>query len=140
LACAHQQLGDVPGAASADGDAQTSSHVSPLLHFHIFSNQNIQFKSQVRAHFDGQFIFFFMAIPYQMHVHFQVLIFMGSWMPLTIVNLLRDIGVKFLETQMYFKLLNVHAIAMTSVVSNPLLYFWMSKVCGACGKPNIYTF
>jgi hypothetical protein len=28
---------------------------------------------------------------------------------------------------MYFKLLNVHAIAMTSIVSNPLLYFWMSK-------------
>ena len=34
----------------------------------------------------------------------------------------------FLETQMYFKLLSVHAVAMTSVVSNPLLYFWMSKV------------
>ncbi|PIO64245.1 hypothetical protein TELCIR_14134, partial [Teladorsagia circumcincta] len=33
---------------------------------------------------------------------------------------------KILE-QMYFKLLNVHAIAMTSVVWNPLLYFWMSK-------------
>jgi len=53
---------------------------------------------------------------------------MGSWMPLTFVNLLRDIGISFLETQMYFKLLNVHAVAMTSVVSNPLLYFYMSKV------------
>nr|CAD2145156.1 unnamed protein product [Meloidogyne enterolobii] len=57
----------------------------------------------------------------------MVLIFMGSWMPLTFVNLLRDIGISFLETQMYFKLLNVHAVAMTSVVSNPLLYFYMSK-------------
>lgn len=58
----------------------------------------------------------------------MVSVFMGSWMPLTIVNILRDFGVGFLDIQMYFKLLNVHAIAMTSIVSNPLLYFWMSKV------------
>lgn len=38
----------------------------------------------------------------------------------------------FLETQMYFKLLSVHSVAMTSVVSNPLLYFWMSKVRQHC--------
>lgn len=58
----------------------------------------------------------------------MVAVFMGSWMPLTVVNILRDIGLGFLDVQMYFKLLNVHAIAMTSIVSNPLLYFWMSKV------------
>ncbi|KAL3119323.1 hypothetical protein niasHT_008386 [Heterodera trifolii] len=57
----------------------------------------------------------------------MVLIFMGSWMPLTIVNLLRDMDFLRDATNMYFKLLNVHAIAMTSIVSNPLLYFWMSK-------------
>ena len=86
----------------------------------------------------------------------MVAMFMGSWMPLTIVNILRDIKPKYLETQMYFKrrffvtnslakfsklyqlkisiknsiqfsVLNVHAIAMTSIVSNPMLYFWMSK-------------
>uniref|UniRef100_A0A914QJS2 G-protein coupled receptors family 1 profile domain-containing protein n=1 Tax=Panagrolaimus davidi TaxID=227884 RepID=A0A914QJS2_9BILA len=57
----------------------------------------------------------------------MVAMFMGSWMPLTIVNILRDIRPKYLEKQMYFKLLNVHAIAMTSIVSNPMLYFWMSK-------------
>uniref|UniRef100_A0A915EIA7 G-protein coupled receptors family 1 profile domain-containing protein n=1 Tax=Ditylenchus dipsaci TaxID=166011 RepID=A0A915EIA7_9BILA len=34
-----------------------------------------------------------------------------------------DIGVGFLDIQMYFKLLNVHAIAMTSIVSNPLFIF-----------------
>uniref|UniRef100_A0A7E4VIP0 G_PROTEIN_RECEP_F1_2 domain-containing protein n=1 Tax=Panagrellus redivivus TaxID=6233 RepID=A0A7E4VIP0_PANRE len=57
----------------------------------------------------------------------MVAMFMGSWMPLTVVNILRDIRPELLETQMYFKLLNVHAIAMTSIVSNPMLYFWMSK-------------
>uniref|UniRef100_A0A914HJT5 G-protein coupled receptors family 1 profile domain-containing protein n=1 Tax=Globodera rostochiensis TaxID=31243 RepID=A0A914HJT5_GLORO len=57
----------------------------------------------------------------------MVLIFMGSWMPLTIVNLLRDMDILRDANNMYFKLLNVHAVAMTSIVSNPLLYFWMSK-------------
>lgn len=60
----------------------------------------------------------------------MVVVFMGSWMPLTIVNLLRDFDLNFfdIKIQMYFKLLNVHALAMTTIVSNPLLYFWMSKV------------
>ncbi|KAI6190150.1 G-PROTEIN-RECEP-F1-2 domain-containing protein [Aphelenchoides bicaudatus] len=57
----------------------------------------------------------------------MVAVFMGSWMPLTIVNILRDIGVKYMDFQMYFKLLNAHCIAMCSVVFNPVLYFWMSK-------------
>lgn len=58
----------------------------------------------------------------------MVAVFMGSWMPLTIANILRDMGLPALEVQMYFKLLNAHAVAMSSIVSNPLLYFWMSKV------------
>jgi hypothetical protein len=53
---------------------------------------------------------------------------LGSWMPLSVVNILRDMGVGFLDVQMYFKLLNVHALAMTTICTNPLLYFWMSKV------------
>uniref|UniRef100_A0A914EAI9 G-protein coupled receptors family 1 profile domain-containing protein n=1 Tax=Acrobeloides nanus TaxID=290746 RepID=A0A914EAI9_9BILA len=57
----------------------------------------------------------------------MVAVFMGSWMPLSVVNILRDMGVGFLDVQMYFKLLNVHALAMTTICTNPLLYFWMSK-------------
>ncbi|KAI6207322.1 G-PROTEIN-RECEP-F1-2 domain-containing protein [Aphelenchoides fujianensis] len=57
----------------------------------------------------------------------MVAIFLGSWLPLTIANILRDIGNTYLDSQMYFKLLSVHAIAMTSIVSNPMLYFWLSK-------------
>ncbi len=52
---------------------------------------------------------------------------MASWMPLTCVNIIRDLDI-VVFSQMYFKLLNVHALAMTSIVWNPLLYFWMSKV------------
>ncbi|KAH7702680.1 hypothetical protein AAVH_30158, partial [Aphelenchoides avenae] len=70
----------------------------------------------------------------------MVAVFMGSWMPLTIVNILRDIGVGFLDVQMYFKLLNVHAIAMTSIVSNPLLYFWMSKRHRRALKDDMFWF
>ncbi|VDN03412.1 unnamed protein product [Thelazia callipaeda] len=58
----------------------------------------------------------------------MVVVFMTSWFPLTIVNIFRDFRIgTFLDMQMYFKLLNVHAFAMTSIVWNPLLYFWMSK-------------
>ncbi|KAK5971448.1 7 transmembrane receptor [Trichostrongylus colubriformis] len=59
---------------------------------------------------------------------FSQLKFMCEFRPLPVVSVF--LTVKFLFhilEQMYFKLLNVHAIAMTSVVWNPLLYFWMSK-------------
>lgn len=46
----------------------------------------------------------------------MVAVFMGSWMPLSVVNILRDMGVGFLDVQMYFKLLNVHALAMTTLL------------------------
>lgn len=58
----------------------------------------------------------------------MVVVFMASWLPLSAVNLIKDLGIPLIMEQMYFKLLNVHAIAMTSVLWNPLLYFWMSKV------------
>ncbi|CAD6186842.1 unnamed protein product [Caenorhabditis auriculariae] len=57
----------------------------------------------------------------------MVVVFMACWLPLSTVNLIKDLGIRIIMEQMYFKLLNVHAIAMTSVVWNPLLYFWMSK-------------
>lgn len=68
----------------------------------------------------------------------MVIVFMACWFPLSAVNLFRDLGMRFdlfqsvykvlVMDQMYFKLLNVHVIAMTSIVWNPVLYFWMSKV------------
>lgn len=60
---------------------------------------------------------------------------LGSWMPLTVVNILRDLDVGVLDVQMYFKLLTVHALAMTTICTNPLLYFWMSKV-SLCYQPK----
>uniref|UniRef100_A0A158R692 G_PROTEIN_RECEP_F1_2 domain-containing protein n=1 Tax=Syphacia muris TaxID=451379 RepID=A0A158R692_9BILA len=58
----------------------------------------------------------------------MVAAFMGSWLPLMISNLLRDFGIaSFLDQQTYFKLLTAHAMAMTSVIWNPVLYFWMCK-------------
>ncbi|ULT91193.1 hypothetical protein L3Y34_009060 [Caenorhabditis briggsae] len=67
----------------------------------------------------------------------MVIVFMACWFPLSVVNLFRDLGMRFgifqsaykilVMDQMYFKLLNVHVIAMTSIVWNPVLYFWMSK-------------
>ncbi|MFH4979811.1 hypothetical protein AB6A40_006520 [Gnathostoma spinigerum] len=69
----------------------------------------------------------------------MVVAFMASWLPLTVVNISRDFGIgNFLETQMYFKLLNVHAIAMTSIIWNPLLYFWMSKSHRRALKKDIF--
>ncbi|VDL67005.1 unnamed protein product [Nippostrongylus brasiliensis] len=57
----------------------------------------------------------------------MVVVFMTSWFPLSAVNLIKDLEIPLVLEQMYFKLMNAHAIAMTSVVWNPLLYFWMSK-------------
>ncbi|CAJ0929806.1 unnamed protein product, partial [Mesorhabditis belari] len=57
----------------------------------------------------------------------MVVVFMLCWLPLTVVNLLRDLVFLRPEHQMYFILLNAHALAMTSILWNPILYFWMSK-------------
>uniref|UniRef100_A0A914XPN2 G-protein coupled receptors family 1 profile domain-containing protein n=1 Tax=Plectus sambesii TaxID=2011161 RepID=A0A914XPN2_9BILA len=72
----------------------------------------------------------------------MVVAFVGSWLPLTIVNLLRDfnLNIAFLNKQMYFSLLNVHAIAMTSIVWNPMLYFWMSKRHRRALKHDMFWF
>ncbi|CAI4223572.1 unnamed protein product [Auanema sp. JU1783] len=57
----------------------------------------------------------------------MVVVFMACWLPLSAVNLIKDLGIPVILEQMYFKLLNAHVIAMTSILWNPLLYFWMSK-------------
>ncbi|CAI5452090.1 unnamed protein product [Caenorhabditis angaria] len=67
----------------------------------------------------------------------MVIVFMTCWTPISVVNLAKDYGThskffnwlqqKFISRQMYFKMLNIHFLAMTSIVSNPVLYFWMSK-------------
>ncbi len=59
-----------------------------------------------------------------------VLAFVGSWLPLAVYNVLRDFEVEideFIGNQFYLVQLLSHAIAMTSVIWNPILYFWMSK-------------
>ncbi|GMS80263.1 hypothetical protein PENTCL1PPCAC_2437, partial [Pristionchus entomophagus] len=56
----------------------------------------------------------------------MVVVFMLSWLPLTVSMLLRDLNA-IDHTQVYFHFLTVTAIAMSSVVWNPLLYFWLSK-------------
>ncbi len=59
----------------------------------------------------------------------MVVAFVFSWLPLSIVNILRDFGIRmgFIDDQLYFSQLFIHSIAMTSVIWNPILYFWMSK-------------
>ncbi|PAV63170.1 hypothetical protein WR25_12413 [Diploscapter pachys] len=57
----------------------------------------------------------------------MVVAFMASWLPLTAVNILKDFKLSIMNNQMYFKLLNAHVIAMTTIVWNPALYFFMSK-------------
>ncbi|GMT11105.1 hypothetical protein PFISCL1PPCAC_2402, partial [Pristionchus fissidentatus] len=56
----------------------------------------------------------------------MVVVFMLSWLPLTVSMLLRDLDIVS-HPQVYFHFLSVTAIAMSSVVWNPLLYFWLSK-------------
>ncbi len=60
----------------------------------------------------------------------MVLAFVGSWFPLAVFNILRDFEVEideFIDNQFYLVQLLSHAIAMTSVIWNPILYFWMSN-------------
>ncbi len=56
------------------------------------------------------------------------------WLPLTLVNVAHDFGLHFpwglglgFEYYFFFHRI-VHLLACSSVVWNPLLYYWMSKV------------
>uniref|UniRef100_A0A0N5C6J2 G_PROTEIN_RECEP_F1_2 domain-containing protein n=1 Tax=Strongyloides papillosus TaxID=174720 RepID=A0A0N5C6J2_STREA len=55
----------------------------------------------------------------------MVFVFLGSWAPLTLCNMARDFGVQMAER--YFITLCANIIAMTSIITNPMLYFWLSK-------------
>uniref|UniRef100_A0AAF5CTT6 G_PROTEIN_RECEP_F1_2 domain-containing protein n=1 Tax=Strongyloides stercoralis TaxID=6248 RepID=A0AAF5CTT6_STRER len=55
----------------------------------------------------------------------MVFVFLGSWAPLTLCNMARDFGVQL--TERYFITLCANIIAMTSIITNPMLYFWLSK-------------
>ncbi len=68
----------------------------------------------------------------------MVAAFVLSWLPLSLVNILRDFDVRlgFVDDQMYFYQLIIHSIAMTSVIWNPILYFWMSESNRGNAKRN----
>jgi hypothetical protein len=59
----------------------------------------------------------------------MVLAFIGCWLPLTAVNLVKDFKVEpeFMRAQPYFWPLIAHVIAMSTVVWNPLLFFWLTR-------------
>ncbi|VDK72441.1 unnamed protein product [Onchocerca ochengi] len=58
-----------------------------------------------------------------------VIAFIGCWFPLTVVNMLKDFKLepKFLLKQPFFWPLVAHVIAMSTVIWNPLLFFWLTK-------------
>uniref|UniRef100_A0A8R1XNT6 G_PROTEIN_RECEP_F1_2 domain-containing protein n=1 Tax=Onchocerca volvulus TaxID=6282 RepID=A0A8R1XNT6_ONCVO len=58
-----------------------------------------------------------------------VIAFIGCWFPLTVVNILKDFKLepKFLLKQPFFWPLVAHVIAMSTVIWNPLLFFWLTK-------------
>uniref|UniRef100_A0A7E4ZS01 G_PROTEIN_RECEP_F1_2 domain-containing protein n=1 Tax=Panagrellus redivivus TaxID=6233 RepID=A0A7E4ZS01_PANRE len=59
----------------------------------------------------------------------MVLAFIGCWLPLTAVNLVKDFRQEpaFMRSQPYFWPLVAHVIAMSTVVWNPLLFFWLTR-------------
>lgn len=60
----------------------------------------------------------------------MVAAFLVSWLPLSVINILRDFDVDLgatISSQLFFFSNLFHFAAMTSVVWNPLLYFWLSK-------------
>ncbi|MFH4984064.1 hypothetical protein AB6A40_010773 [Gnathostoma spinigerum] len=59
----------------------------------------------------------------------MVIAFIGCWLPLTAVNLVKDFQKepKFLQQQPYLWPLIAHVIAMSTVIWNPLLFFWLTR-------------
>lgn len=59
----------------------------------------------------------------------MVVAFIGCWLPLTIVNILKDFKQEpeFLLEQPFFWPLVAHVIAMSTVIWNPLLFFWLTR-------------
>lgn len=59
----------------------------------------------------------------------MVVAFISAWFPLTLVNILRDFAALpgFVEAQPWFWMLIVHLVAMTTVLANPVLFFWLTR-------------
>uniref|UniRef100_A0A915BED9 G-protein coupled receptors family 1 profile domain-containing protein n=1 Tax=Parascaris univalens TaxID=6257 RepID=A0A915BED9_PARUN len=59
----------------------------------------------------------------------MVVAFIGCWLPLTAVNLVKDFRKEpqFLESQPFLWPLVAHVIAMSTVIWNPLLFFWLTR-------------
>ncbi|CAI5453367.1 unnamed protein product [Caenorhabditis angaria] len=59
----------------------------------------------------------------------MVVTFIGCWFPLTLVNLLKDFDISFdfIAQQPFFSSLIAHIIAMSIVVWNPILFFWLTR-------------
>uniref|UniRef100_A0A0N5AXP5 G_PROTEIN_RECEP_F1_2 domain-containing protein n=1 Tax=Syphacia muris TaxID=451379 RepID=A0A0N5AXP5_9BILA len=59
----------------------------------------------------------------------MVVTFVASWTPLTLVNAAKDFQFDgdFLNSQPYFIPICAHVFAMTSIIINPLLFFWLTR-------------
>ncbi|CAJ0950907.1 unnamed protein product, partial [Mesorhabditis belari] len=59
----------------------------------------------------------------------MVATFIICWLPLTVVNILKDYKKEpdFLKSQPFFFPLGAHVIAMSLVLWNPLLFFWLTR-------------
>ncbi|GMS80848.1 hypothetical protein PENTCL1PPCAC_3023, partial [Pristionchus entomophagus] len=59
----------------------------------------------------------------------MVMTFIGCWLPLTCVNLLKDFKSEpsFITSQPFFWPLIAHFCAMSLVIWNPLLFFWLTR-------------
>uniref|UniRef100_A0A915DQL1 G-protein coupled receptors family 1 profile domain-containing protein n=1 Tax=Ditylenchus dipsaci TaxID=166011 RepID=A0A915DQL1_9BILA len=59
----------------------------------------------------------------------MVIAFIGCWLPMTAVNLVKDFKQEpgFMRTQPYLWPLMAHVIAMSTVIWNPLLFFWLTR-------------
>uniref|UniRef100_A0A915Q1T0 G-protein coupled receptors family 1 profile domain-containing protein n=1 Tax=Setaria digitata TaxID=48799 RepID=A0A915Q1T0_9BILA len=59
----------------------------------------------------------------------MVIAFIGCWLPLTVVNVLKDFKwePEFLLKQPFFWPLVAHVIAMSTVIWNPVLFFWLTR-------------
>jgi len=59
----------------------------------------------------------------------MVFTFVGCWTPLTAVNILKDFRLEpgFLAAQPYLWPLIAHSIAMSTTISNPFLFFWLTR-------------
>ncbi|EGT44130.1 hypothetical protein CAEBREN_05580 [Caenorhabditis brenneri] len=59
----------------------------------------------------------------------MVVTFIGCWLPLTLLNLVKDFKKEpeWLKRQPFFWAIVAHVIAMSLVVWNPLLFFWLTR-------------